>query len=64
MRGRVDAGLLGAHPGEVLEVGESIEVACGEGSFHIDELQRPGKRALNAAEFLRGFPLEEGTQLQ
>ena len=64
LRGRVDAGLLGAHPGVILAVGESIEVACGEGSFHIDELQRPGKRALNAAEFLRGFLLEEGAQLQ
>ncbi len=64
LRGRPEMGSPGAPSGVILKAGESIEVACGEGSFHIDELQRPGKRALNAEEFLRGFPLEEGARFQ
>jgi len=64
LQGRSETGSPGAPSGVILKAGKSIEVACGEGSFHIDELQRPGKRALNAAEFMRGFPLEEGARLQ
>jgi methionyl-tRNA formyltransferase len=48
-------------PGTVLDArGPGIVVACGQGSFRIDELQRAGGRRLLPAEFLRGHPLSEG----
>ena len=47
-------------PGEVLSAGGSILVACGEGALEIAELQRAGKSAVGAREFLRGFPLTPG----
>ncbi len=39
-------------------------VACGRGALRLDRLQRPGGRMLPAAEFLRGYPLREGTVLE
>jgi methionyl-tRNA formyltransferase len=51
-------------PGEVLAVGrDGIEVACGEGSVVIHELQLEGKKRLPAAEFLAGCKLEPGASL-
>ena len=51
-------------PGAVLSAGrDGIEVACGEGSIVIHELQLEGKKRLNAAEFLAGCKLEPGTAL-
>lgn len=51
-------------PGTVLEVGrDGIEVACGDGSIVITELQLEGKKRLPAAEFLAGCRLEPGTVL-
>lgn len=48
-------------PGTILAVGrEGVQVACGEGSLLIDELQKPGSRRLPAHEFLTGFPLTVG----
>ncbi len=42
-------------PGEVLSAGPGgLEVACGEGSLVLEELQPEGKRAMSAAEFLAG----------
>ena len=35
-------------------------VACGTGALRLLRLQRAGKPAMDAAEFLRGFPLDEG----
>jgi methionyl-tRNA formyltransferase len=48
-------------PGTVLD--SAPTVACGEGAVEFLELQRAGKRAMPAAEFLRGFPLPPGTCL-
>lgn len=42
-------------PGMILSVSPAgIEVACGEGSLVLTEIQLPGKRAMPVAEILRG----------
>jgi methionyl-tRNA formyltransferase len=41
----------------------ALEVATGQGSVRLLKLQRPGGKMLNAADFLRGFPVEVGTRL-
>jgi len=51
-------------PGKIISVQGGIHVQCGAGRFRVDRLQRPGKAALSAAEFLRGYTLEVGDQLQ
>jgi methionyl-tRNA formyltransferase len=39
----------------VLEArGDGIVVACGEGSVVVREVQPPGKRRMNAADWVRG----------
>lgn len=52
-----------AGPGTILEAGEHIVVACGEGALEIAELQRAGKSPMAARDFLRGFPLAAGEVL-
>lgn len=52
-----------AMPGTVVAFTSGIEVATREGVYLIEEVKRSGKRALRAAEFLRGFPLPVGTRL-
>lgn len=48
-------------PGTVVSVDKNgFAVATGEGALAIDRLQAPGKRAMTAAEFLRGRPLAVG----
>ncbi|MEM8772166.1 MAG: methionyl-tRNA formyltransferase [Pseudomonadota bacterium] len=47
-------------PGHVLDTDGRIAVACGDGAVELVTLQRAGKRAQDAAEFLRGFPLKAG----
>jgi methionyl-tRNA formyltransferase len=49
-----EAGRPGARPGEVLEAGARVVVACGEGAVAIATLQLEGRRALPAADFARG----------
>jgi len=53
----------GGAPGEVLQAGERFVVACGKGAVELLRLQRAGKRAQSAEEFLRGFPLSPGNVL-
>ncbi len=49
-------------PGTVLVVGKNgIEIACGEGSLFIHELQAAGSRRMDAVSFLAGHPLLPGT---
>jgi methionyl-tRNA formyltransferase len=50
-------------PGELLECGPRMLVATGSGALEILELVPAGKRALPAAEFLRGARLERGQRL-
>ncbi len=58
------AAIGGGRPGEIVAVGGSeIVVACGSGAVRIAELQRPGKRRMEAATSLRGARLGVGTRL-
>lgn len=51
-------------PGAVLSANDDgLVAACGEGAVRLTRLQRPGKAAQGAGEFLRGFPLPVGTML-
>jgi len=52
-----------AMPGTVIAFTSGIEVATRVGVYLIKEVKRSGKRALRAAEFMRGFPLPVGTRL-
>ena len=47
--------------GEVIDDG--LLVACGEGAVRLMRVQREGKGPQEAEDFLRGFPLPEGTLL-
>jgi methionyl-tRNA formyltransferase len=52
-------------PGEVLSADKlGLCVACGQGALRVTELQRPGGKRLQAAEFLRGFPLAAGERFE
>ena len=52
-------------PGTILKAEKAgIEVACGQGSLVIQELQPEGKRKMFAADFLAGNRLEIGTKLE
>jgi methionyl-tRNA formyltransferase len=45
----------GGEPGTVLEArADGVVVACGEGSVVVREVQPPGKRRMNAADWVRG----------
>jgi len=50
----------GLPPGTVLvaDAEYGIHIACGTGSLKLLQLQKPGGKRLEAAEFLKGFPLE------
>jgi methionyl-tRNA formyltransferase len=54
-------GPAGGVPGTVLD--DRLTVACGEGVLRLLRLQRPGRAALDAPDFLRGFPIPPGTRL-
>ena len=54
-------GPAGGVPGTVLD--NRLTVACGEGVLRLLRLQRPGRAALDAPAFLRGFPIPPGTRL-
>lgn len=46
-------------PGEILSAGkDGLEIACGTGSLLIVTLQAAGKKAMSAADYLRGNPIE------
>lgn len=59
LRGEL-AGGSGA-PGELLD--DRLAIACQQGSFRILELQRAGKGAMKAEEFLHGTPLRPPMRL-
>jgi methionyl-tRNA formyltransferase len=48
-------------PGEILD--DRLTIACGEGAVRLTRVQRAGRAAVDAAEFLRGFPLHRGEML-
>jgi methionyl-tRNA formyltransferase len=51
-----------AKPGQILAASahDGVIVACGTGTLRLTELQKPGGKRLPAAEFLKGFPLNDG----
>lgn len=55
----------GAAPGTVVRVEKDLlAVAAGDGLLSIRVLQLPGKRAMPAAEFLRGHPIRPGERFE
>jgi len=51
-------------PGKVIShLDGGLLVATGKGVVEIKEIQYPGKKRLAVSDFLRGFPLSEGTVL-
>lgn len=52
----------GTSPGAVLD--DAPTIACGAGRLRLLRLQRPGKAAMSADAFLRGYPLPQGTVLE
>jgi methionyl-tRNA formyltransferase len=48
-------------PGTVLD--GKLTIACGDGAVRILQLQRAGKQAMTAEEFLRGTPLAAGSRV-
>ncbi len=59
--GVVIDGVAGAEPGTILD--GQLTVACGHSALRLTQLQRPGKAATQADDFLRGYPLAKGTVL-
>ena len=58
-------GAARAAPGSVLGVAaEGLLVQANDGVLRLRRLQRPGGKMLAAAEFLRGFPVPAGMQLE
>jgi methionyl-tRNA formyltransferase len=57
----VEAVAHGAAPGTVLD--EGLLVACDQGALRLGRVQREGRAALSATEFLRGTPVPAGTRL-
>lgn len=53
-------------PGQVLEASPDagLAVACGAGALRVSKIQPEGKKAMSAAEFLRGAPLVPGRFLE
>ena len=58
---RVMADAADAEPGQLVD--DRLTIACGGGCLRILSLQREGRKAQGAAEFLRGFPIAPGVRL-
>ena len=52
----------GAAPGTVLaaDARQGVVVACGTGALRLMQLQKPGGKRLDAADFLKGFAMDGG----
>ena len=48
-------------PGEALD--DQLKIACGDGAVRLLRVQREGRAAQDAEDFLRGLPVPEGTRL-
>ncbi len=56
---------VAAAPGTVVQADAAgVRVACGQGQLCLTQLQRPGGKRLNAADFLHGCPLQPGQSLK
>ena len=54
-----ESDLCGA-PGQIVESEKRLIIACGKGAIEINVIQAPSKRAMSAADFLRGNKLNVG----
>lgn len=53
-----DSTQIGVEPGTICAVADSgVVVQCGRGQLALEQLQRPGRRAVSAAEFIRSVEL-------
>ncbi len=59
---RTTKGVGDGKAGQVLD--DELTIACGQGAVRLVEVQRFGKRAMPADEFLRGTPVAPGSTLQ
>ncbi|MGB2265970.1 MAG: methionyl-tRNA formyltransferase [Akkermansiaceae bacterium] len=57
---QVEVGTGSGKPGQVLEAGDTLRVACGEGCLVISSLQADGSRRMSAADFMLASPLGVG----
>lgn len=61
---KVREGEKEAEPGTIVKVEkDGFFVQTGEGQLKVEALQIPGKKRMDAAAFLRGYPIEAGTRL-
>lgn len=51
-------------PGEVIEAGKRLVVACAQGALELGQVQLEGKKPMSADALLRGFPIEPGTRME
>ena len=62
--GEVLDGSCAKPAGTVLDVKQGLDVCCGNGQvYRIAQIQPEGKKAMNAADFLRGAPIKVGDVL-
>ncbi|MGI8619171.1 MAG: methionyl-tRNA formyltransferase [Gemmatimonadaceae bacterium] len=54
---------LSGNPGQVLEGGDELVVACGEGAVRISEVQPAGRRRMAAGDWTRGRAVAAGDVL-
>jgi methionyl-tRNA formyltransferase len=54
---------LSGNPGQVLEAGNELVVACGAGAVRIAEVQPPGRRRMAAGDWTRGRAVAAGDVL-
>jgi len=59
----VFVGLPPEQPGRVVSYNDGVAVVAGQGGLLLEEVQLPGKRAMPAADFVRGRPEWIGTVL-
>lgn len=63
--GRPEPRVADAAPGTVLAADAAgVVVACGDGAMRFTQLQRAGGKRLAAGDFLHGFALPQGAQLE
>jgi methionyl-tRNA formyltransferase len=61
LKAELATGTPGAAPGTLLDA--DLTVACAEGAVRLTRVQRPGKAAVEASAFLRGFNVTVGSVL-
>lgn len=51
-------------PGTIVTCDDALRVSTGDGVLQLEEVQPTGKRAMQAADFLRGNPMQVGDRLE